>query len=169
MLPAAIVRALTTPAFQPHQFIATQWNSAEDKAKFANALMTFIANEFPRKSFTKSLYQRLSNTFGHIAHTDILGYYSVSFERDADRIVFLDQTLHWSCYGDPTYIFCDVERAVQRRLKAANVIDVFRMREADGEHRPSMTRNLVICIRPSSRPPPPAGTAPAARRSFRPS
>ena len=68
MLPAAIVRALTTPFFEPHQFIATQWNSAEDKAKFANALMTFIANEFPRRSFTKSLYQRLSNTFGHIAH-----------------------------------------------------------------------------------------------------
>ena len=112
MLPAAIVRAITTPSFEPHQFTATQWNSAEDKAKFANTLMTFIANEFPRRSFTKTLYQRLSNTFGHIAHTDIDGYYSVFFERDADKIVFLDQTLHWPCYGDPTYTLCDVERAV---------------------------------------------------------
>jgi hypothetical protein len=135
MLPAAIVRALTTPPFEPHQFTATQWNSAADKAKFANALMTFIANEFPRKSFTKSLYQRLSNTFGHIANYNIDGYYSVFFERDADKIVFLDQALHWPCYGDPAYTFCDVERAVQRRLKAVNVIDVFRMREADATRR----------------------------------
>ena len=68
MLPATIVRALTTPAFEPDQFIATQWSTAEDKAKFANALMKFIAHEFPRQSFSKALYQRLSNTFGHIAH-----------------------------------------------------------------------------------------------------
>jgi hypothetical protein len=135
MLPAAIVRALTTPAFQPHQFIATQWNSAEDKAKFANALMAFIAQEFPRPRFTRALYQRLSNTFGHIANYDRDTYYSEFFEREADKIAFLDQTLHWPCYGDPPYTFCDVERAVQRRLKAANVIDVFRMREADATRR----------------------------------
>ena len=69
MLPATIVRALTTPAFEPDQFVATKWSTAEDKAKFANALMKFIAQEFPRPDFSKALYQRLSNTFGHIAHT----------------------------------------------------------------------------------------------------
>ena len=68
MLPSTIVRALTTPAFEPDHFTATQWSTAEDKAKFANALMKFIAHEFPRQSFSKTLYQRLSNTFGHIAH-----------------------------------------------------------------------------------------------------
>ena len=50
-------------------------------------------------------------------------------------MVFLDQTLRWPCHGDPTYTFCDVERAVQRRLSAANVIDVFRMREADATRK----------------------------------
>jgi len=124
MLPSTIVRALTTPAFEPDHFTATQWSTTEDKAKFANALMKFIAHEFPRQSFSKTLYQRLSNTFGHIAHTNQDGYYSVFFERDADKVVFLDQTLRWPCYGDPTYTFCDVECAVQRRLRAANVIDV---------------------------------------------
>ena len=68
MLPATTVRALTTPAFTAAEFTATNWDSADDKAKFANALMKFIANEFPRQSFTKSLYRRLSNTFGHIAN-----------------------------------------------------------------------------------------------------
>ncbi len=135
MLPSTNVRALTTPAFEPNQFVATKWSTAEDKAKFANARMKFIAHEFPRQSFSKALYQRLSNTFGHIANYNIDGYYSVFFERDADKVVFLDQTLRWPCYGDPTYTFCDVERAVQRRLRAANVIDVFRMREADATRK----------------------------------
>ncbi len=135
MLPTSIVRALTAPAFEPNQFVATKWSTAEDKAKFANALMKFIANEFPRPALSKALYQRLSNTFGSIAHTNREGYYSVFFERDADKVVFLDQTLRWPCYGDPTYTFCDVEGAVQRRLRAANVIEVFRMREADATRK----------------------------------
>ena len=143
MLPSTIIRALTTPAFEPDHFTATQWSTAEDKGKFANALRKFIADEFPRQSFSKSLYQRLSNTFGHIAHYNQNGLYSVFFERDADKLAFLDQTLRWPCYGDPTYTFCDVERAVQRRLRAANVIEVFRMREADA----TRTRELDILAR----------------------
>src|SRR5271166_239045 len=156
MLPATIVRALTTPAFKPDQFIATQWSTAEDKAKFANALMKFIAHEFPRHSFSKALYQRLSNTFGHIAHYNKDGYYSVFFERDADKVVFLDQTLGWPCYGDPTYTLCDVERAVQRRLRAANVIEVFRMREADAtrKHELAMLARLQAKYGDANREPP---------------
>jgi hypothetical protein len=135
MLPSSTVRTLTTPAFTPAEFTATQWSTAADKAKFANALMTFIANEFPRRSFTNSLYQRLNNTFGHIAHCDRDTYYSEFFERDADEIVFLDQTLHWPCYGDPAWTFSDVERAVKKRLRASGVIDVLRMREADATRK----------------------------------
>ncbi len=140
MLPSTIVRALTTPAFEPDLFTATQWSTAEDKAKFATAIMKFVANEFPRRGFSKTLYQRLSNTYGHIAHYNIDGYYSTFFGRDADKVVFLDQALRWRCYGDPTYTFCDVERAVQRRLRAANVIEVFSMREADA------TRNRELAM-----------------------
>ena len=135
MLPATIVRALTTPALEPDQFVATKWSTAEDKAKFANALMKFIASGFPWPAFSKALYQRLSNTFGNIANYNRDQFYSVFFERDADKVVFLDQTLRWPCHGDPTYTFCDVERAVQRRLSAANVIEVFRMREADSTRK----------------------------------
>ena len=63
MMPASIVRALTNPAFTAAEFSPTQWDSAEDKAKFANALMKFIAGDFPRQSFTKSLYRRLSKSY----------------------------------------------------------------------------------------------------------
>jgi hypothetical protein len=135
MLPAATIRALLNPAFTATEFTPTQWASAEDKAKFANALMKFIANEFPRGSFTRSLYQRLSNTFGHIAHGSLDGFYGAFFERDLDKVVFLEQTLSWPHFGDPTFTFSDVERAVKRRLRAAKAIDIFRLLEADATRR----------------------------------
>jgi hypothetical protein len=47
MLPAAIVRALLNPAFTAAEFTPTQWDSAEDKAKFANALMKFHRQRVP--------------------------------------------------------------------------------------------------------------------------
>ena len=39
MLSAALTRALTTPAFIAADFVPTHWDSAEQKAKFANALL----------------------------------------------------------------------------------------------------------------------------------
>jgi len=68
MIPAAIVRSLTSPRLEAGAFTPTKWNSAEDKAMFGNSLLKFLANDFPRNAFTKRLYQRLSNTFGHIAN-----------------------------------------------------------------------------------------------------
>jgi hypothetical protein len=66
------------------------------------------------------------------AHTNVDGCYGAFFERDFDKVVFLEQTLSWPHFGDPTFTFCDVERAVKRRLRAARVIDIFRLLEADG-------------------------------------
>ena len=155
MLPAATVRTLTTPAFTAAEFTPTQWDSAEDKAKFANALMKFIANEFPRQSFTKPLYQRLSNTFGHIAHHNLDGFYAVFFERDTDKVVFLEQTLSWSHFGDPTLTFSDVERAVKRRLRSAKVIDIFRLLEADATRRRELATLARLQEKYGARTPPP--------------
>jgi hypothetical protein len=155
MLPAATIRALTTPAFTAAEFTPTQWDSAEDKAKFANALMKFIANEFPRQSFTKPLYQRLSNTFGHIAHHNLDGFYAVFFERDTDKVVFLEQTLSWPHFGDPTFTFSDVERAVKRRLRSAKVIDIFRLLEADATRRRELTTLARLQEKYGARTPPP--------------
>jgi hypothetical protein len=172
MLPAATIRALTTPAFTAAEFTPTQWDSAENKARFANALMKFIAHEFPRQSFTKSLYQRLSNTFGHIAHHNLDGFYAVFFERDADKVVFLEQTLSWPHFGDPTFTFSDVERAVKRRLRAAKAIDVFRLLEADATRRRELATLARLQEKYGARTPPPdlaptgsQSSSPPARRS----
>ena len=147
MLPSTIVRALTTPPFEASQFVATKWSSAEEKAKFANKLMKFIAAEFPRQGFTQDFYRRLSNTFGHIACYDIHGFYGVFFEDEAGRIDFLDQALTFPCYGDPACTFSDVERAVKARLRASNVIEIFRMRERDA----TRARELALLARLASK------------------
>src|SRR5580704_13877943 len=154
MLPAATIRALTIPVFTAAQFVPTQWATADDKAKFANTLMKFIANEFPRQSFTRSLYHRLSNTFGHIAHTNIEGFYGAFFERDLDKVVFLEQTLSWPHFGDPTFTFCDVEHAVKRRLRAAKVIDIFRLLEADATRRRELATLARLKEKYGARTPP---------------
>jgi hypothetical protein len=171
MLPAATVRALTIPAFTAAEFMPTQWASADDKAKFANALMKFIAAEFPRQSFTQPFYRRLSNTFGHIAHGNLTGFYGAFFERDFDKIVFLEQTLSWPHFGDPTFTFSDVEDAVKRRLRASKVIDIFRMLEADATRRRELATLARLQEKYGARPPPdpmpidspPSSSAPARR------
>jgi hypothetical protein len=61
-------KPLLRPQFTSTEFKATKWDSAEVKAEFANKLCKFIAADFKESLFTKALYSRLSNTFGHIAH-----------------------------------------------------------------------------------------------------
>ena len=86
MLSAALTRALTTPAFVAADFVPTHWDSAEQKAKFANALLTFVAQDFPRSKFHEGFYRRLSNTFGHIANCNSAGFYERFFRTPRDEL-----------------------------------------------------------------------------------
>ena len=54
--------------FDASQFVATEWNSAADKAAFGNTYLHFIESGWKQSLFTKGFYQRLSNCFSHIAH-----------------------------------------------------------------------------------------------------
>lgn len=54
--------------FAPSQFTETKWSTQQDKADFGNALLHFIGSGFKQALFTRKLYHRLSQTFGHIAH-----------------------------------------------------------------------------------------------------
>ena len=58
--------------FDASQFVATEWNSAADKAAFGNTYLHFIESDWKRSLFTRSFYQRLSNCFGHIAEIRVL-------------------------------------------------------------------------------------------------
>jgi hypothetical protein len=86
--------------FDATQFIATEWNSAADKAAFGNTYLHFIESGWKRSLFTKGFYQRLSNCFSHIAHYDIHGFYQTWFTCDKDRLEFLRWASRHPCYGD---------------------------------------------------------------------
>jgi hypothetical protein len=128
MIPPALTRALRTPPLAPDQFVATKWNSAKDKADYGNRLLAFVSKDFPKASFSRSFYQRLSNTFGQIAHYNRHQFHEHCFESTADKISFLRQTLTHPCYGDPLYTFSDVERAIITRLRHSRILEVYEAR-----------------------------------------
>jgi len=117
--------------FDASQFVPTQWNSAADKAAFGNTYLHFIESEWKRSLFTKSFYQRLSNCFGHIAHYDIHGFYDTWFTRDKHRLGFLRNTLSWPCWGDPTFTYSDVERAIKQQVRARNYLALYELKAAE--------------------------------------
>jgi len=86
--------------------------------------LTFIAQDFPRSKFHESFYRRLSNTFGHIACFNRDGFYQRFFLTAEDKCAFLEQCVTWPCYGDPTFTYSDVERAVAERLRKSQVVAI---------------------------------------------
>ena len=56
-------------------------------------------------------------TFGHIAHYNQGGFYSVFFETLQGKVDFLEQSLDYPCYGDPAYTYSDAERVIQNWLR----------------------------------------------------
>ena len=117
--------------FDPSQFTPTQWSTAQDKAAFANRFVRFVQSDFAEKHFTKKCYQRLSNTFSHIAHYNRGGFWETFFTTTADKVRFLKMTVQYPCYGDPSWTFSDVERAVQAWIKAEGTLEQYQQRLAD--------------------------------------
>lgn len=117
--------------FLPSEFVPTQFSSAADKSNFGNTLLHFLDSDCARELFTKKFYDRLSMTFGHIAHCDIEGFYSTWFTRDRHRLGFVTNLLRWPCHGDPKFTFSDVEHAVQRVMLEHNYLARFELRAAE--------------------------------------
>ena len=104
--------------FDPSQFTPTQWETAKDKAAFANRFVRFVQSDFAAKHFTEKFYRRLSNTFSHIAHYNRGGFWETFFTTTADKVRFLEMTFQYPCFGDPAWTYSDVERALQAWLQA---------------------------------------------------
>jgi len=97
--------------FDASQFTSTQFNSAEQKAKFGNNLVKFILNGFQSKDFTPALYKALNNCFGHIAHYDIRGFYETWFSDHNQVREWFDHVQQYTPVGSAEFTFSDVERA----------------------------------------------------------
>ena len=168
---------LSVPPLAAAAFAPTRWSTAEDKAAFANALLRFLEADCPRAQWRKPLYQRLSLSFGMIAHHDAAGFWARYFEDRAGKVAFLRDVLAHGFWGSPDHTFCDVEREVIRRLRLCRTLDAHlallaadreaaeraelaRLRARYDGVPPPRTADLPIL-----RPPPPArrrGAKPAA-------
>jgi hypothetical protein len=126
--------AMPKGPFLPSDFTATKFSTAGDKAEFGNTFLRFIESEWASALFTKSFYNRLSMSFGHIAHYNRAQFYEEWFSSLADQVRFLKHTLRFPCYGDPEYTFSDVERAIQRELVNRNYLAQYELQLAE-EHQ----------------------------------
>jgi hypothetical protein len=117
--------------FLPSDFVPTKFSTAADKADFGNTFLHFIELDWKETLFTKTFYNQLSNTFGHIAHYNRPTFYSTWFICDADRLRFLEQALEWPCWGEAEFTFCDVERALQREIRKRNYLGRYQLKAAE--------------------------------------
>jgi len=117
--------------FLSSDFLPTKFSSTADKADFGNAFLHFIDSNWKETLFTEKFYNRLSNTFGHIAHCDRSTFYFTWFACDEDRLRFLQHALRWPCWGDPAFTFCDVERALQREILKRNYLPHYELKAAE--------------------------------------
>jgi hypothetical protein len=109
--------------FKAEEFKATKWDSAQVKAYFANKFIDFVLTDYKASKFSQKFYNRLSQTFGHIAHYHRLNFYAHFFTSEQGKMDFIRQTMNFPCYGDPEYTYSDVEKALQKVLrKEAQVI-----------------------------------------------
>jgi hypothetical protein len=109
--------------FTASQFTPTQWDTAEDKAKFANHFVRFVENGFKQTLFHKWFYKRLSMCFGHIAHFNQAGFYDVQFGSLVARRDFLAQCHHHPHYGDPAFTYSDVEKVLGAWVLTSGQLD----------------------------------------------
>ena len=117
--------------FDSSQFTPTKWSTAQDKAAFANRFIRLVQSDFAAKHFTEKFYQRLTNTFSHIAHYNRGGFWDTFFTSTADKVRFLKMTVQYPCHGDPAWTYSDVEQAVRAWLKAVGTLEQYQQRLAD--------------------------------------
>lgn len=77
-MPAIDTAAWLRPPFTETMFTVTNWDTAADKADFANTLCRFIAADFKKELFTQKLYRRLNLSFGFIAQYNINDFLIIS-------------------------------------------------------------------------------------------
>jgi len=107
-------------------YTATKFATAEDKEKFVKDFIKFVEKDFTQSLFTEKFYNRLMNTFGHIAHYNQLGFWETFFTTTPDKVAFLEQTMNWPCYGSPEHTWCDAEREIQNQLREKKILEKWR-------------------------------------------
>ena len=128
--------------FTAEMFTATRFDTAEEKAKFANHFVRFVESGFKETMFQKWFYNRLSMTFGHIAHYNQSGFYGTFFCSTQDILSFLVQTVSpWTNFaGDPKFTYCDVEKKLAEWVVKEGLVERYRQKVADETREAEINR-----------------------------
>ncbi len=111
--------------FTAKDFTATNFATAEDKAKWATKFTKFILGGFQRNSCKKEIYKQLQHMFGHCAEYDLDGFYHTWFED-------IYKCLHWvetvtttwlAGIGQPQFTWSDVEIKLVKWIRDNNIHD----------------------------------------------
>lgn len=129
--------------FTASQFVATKFDTAEAKARAANALASFVESGFEVRRFTKTVYNALYlHLFGHIAHYNQSGFYGEWFSTVEDQIRWCQRVLEWVPCGDPKFTWVDVERAFKKWLKDSKTLPRLRAQADDNACTTACTASL---------------------------
>ncbi len=129
-LPPAIVREIRYPEPSEASFTPTRFTPASTKLWFTVHMLRFCTSDFPEHHFTQRFYAQLMHCFGMIAHYNRIGFWEEFFTSMAGKVEFLAEVTAWPGYGSPNVTWCDVEREVIRRLRAADLLGFYRTRLA---------------------------------------
>jgi hypothetical protein len=119
-------------------FTATNFATAEDKAKWTNKFTKFILGGFQRSSFKKEVYKQLQSMFGHCAEYDLNGFYTTWFD-DTYKCLHWVETIATSWLvgiGQPQFTWSDVEIKLVQWMRDNNIQDqIAGYLQAETEHR----------------------------------
>lgn len=132
--------------FTAQDFTATNFATAEEKAKWANQFTKFILGGLQRSSFKKEIYKQLQNMFGHCAEYDLNGFYFTWFE-DTYKCLHWVETIATSWLvgiGQPQFTWSDVEIRLVQWLRDNNIHDqIAGYLQAETEHKERATLKVL--------------------------
>lgn len=116
----------TTPPLLTEQFTATKWATAEEKARWANAMPSWIQRGFPEKGWRQGLYERLHQMYCHSAQYNRYGFYDEWFATVQKQRAWLEYVAKGGAFGggmgDPAWTWCDVERALSAWIRERDLV-----------------------------------------------
>lgn len=139
--------------FGPESFTATEFTTADEKAKFVNEAIRFFTAECPRSLFTKLLYKHFSLHAGHIAHFNRDGFYDVWFESAGKRFEFVERIVNPIAWMSFAPGWRDVERALQIWFREADLLQKLQLQAYHAENAAvmGMARSAFRALTPELR------------------
>lgn len=134
--------------FTADQFTSTEYDSAKEKAKWANAMVNFIEKGFREQDFTKRVYDGLYiHLYDHIAHYNQWGFYSEWFSTDRKRLEWFLYALDNVPHGSPrNWLWDDVEIAFAGWIRESGLIEEYseRIAKATEERERALLAQLKV-------------------------